>query len=46
METLELPVIEELEEQTPPVTFTDREIDLIAFRLWRDASLPEPGEPA
>jgi hypothetical protein len=40
METLELPVAEELEE-TPPANCTEDEIDLAAFQLWRQASLPD-----
>ena len=39
METLELPVTRELEE-TPaaPVNFVEQDVDLAAFKLWRDAS--------
>ena len=37
MEALELPVIEKLEE-TPPVNFSELEIDLAAFQLWQQAS--------
>ncbi len=37
MEALELPVTEELEE-TPPVNFSELEIDLAAFQLWQEAS--------
>jgi hypothetical protein len=52
METLELPRIEELEESSqlpdgPPVNFAEQEMDLAAFRLWREASrldiFDEPG---
>lgn len=44
METFEL--LEELEE-TPPVDYTEEEIDLAAFELWREASVPEvPEDPA
>lgn len=43
METLELPVLETPEEETPQATFTQEEIDLAAFRLWHDASVPEAG---
>jgi hypothetical protein len=43
METIELPVLEELqEEEAPQATFTEEEIDLAAFQLWREASRPEP----
>jgi hypothetical protein len=43
METLELPSVEEQNEtlfrpEVPPVNFADQEIDLAAFRLWREAS--------
>jgi hypothetical protein len=43
METLELPVAEELEETLawsapPPVNFAEQAIDLAAFQLWREAS--------
>jgi len=41
METLELPVLETPEEETPQATCAEQEIDLTAFRLWRDASLPD-----
>ena len=41
METMELPVLEELEEEAPQATFTEEEIDLAAFQLWREASRPE-----
>jgi hypothetical protein len=40
METLELPVVEELEENAP---WLDHEVDLAAFRLWREASRSETG---
>jgi hypothetical protein len=48
MEALELPVVEELEE-TPPVNFSELEIDLAAFQLWQEASrlyAADAGEPA
>lgn len=35
METLELPVLDELEDTASQV---ERDIDLAAFRLWREAS--------
>jgi hypothetical protein len=35
METLELPVLEELEESAAPL---DQDIDQAAFRAWREAS--------
>jgi len=39
---MELPVLEELDEQeVPHATFTEEEIDLAAFKLWREASQPE-----
>jgi hypothetical protein len=43
METLELPSVEEQNEtlfppELPPVNFAEQEIDLAAFRLWREAS--------
>lgn len=41
METLELPVIEIPEEEVPQATCAEQDIDLAAFRLWREASLPE-----
>lgn len=44
METLELPVLEEALDETAPVTFTEAEIDLAAFQLWREACLPQAGE--
>ena len=40
METLDIPVLEEQEEQAPPKIFTEEEIDLAAFELWRQASRP------
>jgi hypothetical protein len=44
METLELPAIEI--EDTPPVDFSENEMDQAAFRLWQQASrLDEPEEP-
>jgi len=45
MEALELPVLDPTEEQSaPPATFTEQEIDLAAFRLWHEASVPEAGK--
>jgi hypothetical protein len=43
METLELPILEELEDTLawsapPPVHFAEQAIDLAAFQLWREAS--------
>ena len=39
METLELHAIEEQEEiSAAPVDFTQQEMDIAAFKLWRDAS--------
>ena len=43
METLELPITEELEDTLawsapPPVNFAEQAIDLAAFQLWREAS--------
>ena len=43
METLEMPVAEELEEisawgEGPPVRFDEQEMDIAAFELWRQAS--------
>lgn len=35
METLELPLVEDLEESTPP---RDKDIDLAAYRAWREGS--------
>jgi hypothetical protein len=35
METLELPVLEDLEQNSPSL---DKDIDLDAFLLWREAS--------
>ncbi len=47
METLELPVVETTEAETPAATCAEEEIDLAAFELWREASRPEPsGESA
>jgi hypothetical protein len=40
METLEMPVLETAEEEVPQATCVEQEIDLAAFRLWREASLP------
>ena len=49
METLELPVIEESEESAqwpdgPPVDFAVQEMDVAAFKLWREASRPDAAE--
>jgi hypothetical protein len=45
METLELPVAEEREEiAAAPVDFAQQEMDIVAFRLWRDASRPLRGD--
>jgi hypothetical protein len=49
METLELPVIEEPEEISPwpdgpPVDFAEQEMDVAAFKLWREASFPDAAE--
>jgi hypothetical protein len=42
METLELPVAQELDETSAaPVNFVEQEVDLAAFKLWRDASCPD-----
>ncbi len=43
METLEIPVVEDLDERpswsdAPPVKFEEQEMDLAAFHLWRQAS--------
>ena len=43
METLELPIDQELDENStwpeiPPVNFVEAEMDLAAFELWREAS--------
>ena len=43
METLELPIVEELNELSswpdlPPVNFVEQEVDLAAFKLWGEAS--------
>lgn len=42
METLELPIVDEMEispwPETPPVNFVEQEVDLKAFELWREAS--------
>ena len=40
METLELPIAEELDD-TPPVNFAEQEMDIAAFKLWREASRPD-----
>ena len=37
METLELPVAEELDE-SPAVNFAEQEMDIRAFELWQQAS--------
>jgi len=44
METLELPVAEESEVETPPATCMEEAIDLAAFELWRQASVPEASD--
>ena len=46
METLEMPVAEDLEQSTgwsdkPPLKFEEQEMDIAAFELWRTASMPE-----
>lgn len=41
METLVLPIAKDMEE-TPPADFTEDDMDLAAFQLWREASLPDP----
>jgi hypothetical protein len=43
METLELPIAEELDDTLawsapPPINFAEHAIDLAAFQLWREAS--------
>lgn len=43
METLEIPVDGDLDERAswsdrPPVKFEEQDMDLAAFRLWRQAS--------
>jgi hypothetical protein len=43
METLELPVTEQLDEvlswpDGPPVDFAAQDMDIAAFKLWREAS--------
>jgi hypothetical protein len=40
METMEFPAVEELEDETPP-DFIGTDIDLAAFKLWREASRPD-----
>ena len=40
METLDIPDLEVVDEQAPPKIFTEEEIDLAAFELWREASRP------
>jgi len=40
METLELPLAEELDD-TPPVNFAEQEMDIAAFKLWCEASRPD-----
>jgi hypothetical protein len=49
METLELPIIEDLDESSrwsdrPPVNFAEQEMDIAAFKLWREASRPDTAE--
>ena len=43
METLELPVLEEIADEPAVATCAEDEIDLAAFELWREASRPELG---
>ena len=43
METLELPVVEDVEELEESSPWLDHEIDLAAFQLWLDASRSESG---
>jgi hypothetical protein len=39
MEVLELPIIEERDDAAAaPVNFAEQEMDIAAFKLWRDAS--------
>jgi hypothetical protein len=44
MEILEMPVAEELNEETPqwgdaaPVKFEEQALDIAAFKLWQEAS--------
>lgn len=43
METMEMPADREFEEraswsENPPVKFEEQELDLAAFKLWRQAS--------
>ena len=46
METVEIPVADDLEQNTgwsdrPPVKFEEQDMDIAAFELWRNASLPD-----
>lgn len=46
METVEIPVADDLEQNSawsdkPPVKFEEQEMDIAAFRLWRNASVVE-----
>lgn len=46
METVEIPVLDDLEQNSawsdrPPVKFEEQEMDMAAFALWRNASLPD-----
>lgn len=42
MEAVEaMPVLEIPEEELPQGSCAEQEVDLAAFRLWREASLPE-----
>jgi hypothetical protein len=43
METLEQPIVQESDEvqswpELPPVDFTQQEMDIAAFELWREGS--------
>jgi len=49
METLELPVTEEVVDLSPwpdhpPVNFAEQDMDIAAFKLWREASRPDSSE--
>ena len=46
METVEIPFADDVEQNTawsdrPPVKFEDQDMDIAAFELWRNASVPE-----
>ena len=46
METVEIPVADDLEQNSawsdrPPVKFEEQEMDMAAFELWRNASIPD-----